>query len=41
MIYTGFDSPTLVAISSVLQFSNYSIPLQGHLALTQNPTEMM
>ena len=40
-MHTGFESPTLVAISSVLQFSNYNVPLQGHLALTQDPTEML
>ena len=37
----GFEYPTLVGISTVVRFNNYNTPLQGHLALTQNPTEMM
>lgn len=37
----GFDDPTLVAVSDNVSFKNYDVPLQGHLALSDDPTEMM
>lgn len=37
----GFEYPTLVGVSTVVWFNNYNTPLQGHLALTQDPTQMM
>ena len=37
----GLSNPTLVAISNTVSFENYNEPLQGHLALTGDPTEMM
>jgi len=37
----GFDDPSLAAVSGVVQFQNWNEPLQGHLALNGNPTEMM
>ena len=38
---TGFDDPTLVAVSDNVYFKNYNLPMQGHLALTGDPTEMV
>lgn len=37
----GLDNPTLVSISSNVKFKNYNEPLQAHLSLTGDPTEMM
>ena len=37
----GLDDATLVAVSSTVTFKNYNQPLQGHLALTDDPTEMV
>ena len=31
----------LLAVSEVVRFKNPNEPLQGHLALTEDPTEMM
>eukprot|EP00731_Ephydatia_muelleri_P012121 Em0006g1015a len=36
----GTSSPALQAVSEVVQFSNPNEPLQGHLALTTDPTQM-
>ena len=41
LLYAGFDDPELAAISPVIQFQNWNEPLQVHLALTGDPTEMM
>ena len=40
LMLSGFDNPTLVAISSTVHFWNYNSPMQGHLALTGDPTKM-
>ena len=40
LMLSGFDNPTLVAISNTLHFWNYNSPMQGHLALTGDPTKM-
>ena len=40
LMLSGFDNPTLVAISNTLHFWNYNTPMQGHLALTGDPTKM-
>lgn len=37
----GFEDPTLVAISGNVSFKNYDVPLQAHLALSDDPTEML
>ena len=37
----GFEDPTLVAVSDNVYFKNYNVPLQAHLALSDDPTEMM
>ena len=37
----GLDDATLVAVSDTVTFKNYDEPLQGHLALTGDPTEMV
>lgn len=39
--YAGFSKPTLAAVSGVVQFQNWNEPLQVHLSLTGDPTEMM
>ena len=36
-----FHDPVPVAVSETIQFRNWNEPLQGHLALTGDPTEMM
>ena len=37
----GFEYPLLVAVSNVVRFKNWNEPLQAHLALTGDPTEMV
>ena len=37
----GFENPSMVAVSDNVYFKNYDVPLQGHLALSTDPTEMM
>lgn len=39
--FPGLSNPTLVSVSNTVSFENYNEPLQGHLALTGDPTEMM
>jgi len=39
--HLGFEYPTLVAVSNVVRFQNWNEPLQAHLALTGDPTEMV
>ncbi len=40
--HTGLDDPTLVAVSEDnVVFKSYNVPLQGHLALTDDPSEMV
>jgi len=41
LLTTGLDDATLVAVSDTVTFKNYDEPLQGHLALTGDPTEMV
>ena len=41
LIILGFEYPLLVAVSSVVRFKNWNEPLQAHLALTGDPTEMV
>lgn len=36
----GLDTPTLLAESPAVDFENYHVPLQIHLALTTDPTQM-
>ena len=36
-----FQDPVPVAVTDKVQFRNWNEPLQGHLALTRDPTEMM
>ena len=36
-----FHDPVPVAVTEAIQFQNWNEPLQGHLALTGDPTEMM
>jgi len=36
----GLDNPVMLAKSAPIEFSNYHIPHQIHLAMTDNPTEM-
>lgn len=36
----GTSSPTLLAVSEIVQFANPNEPLQGHLALTTDPSQM-
>ena len=36
-----FSKATTLAVSEVVQFRNWNEPLQVHLALTGDPTEMM
>ena len=38
--YSDIDNPTLVATSNVVKFLNPSEPLQGHLMLTNDPTQI-
>ena len=40
LLFLGFDSPVLAAVSNAVTFKNPNEPLHGHLALTGNPTEM-
>ena len=40
-VIIGVDKPVLAAVSGIVQFTNPNEPLQGHLALTGDPTEMM
>lgn len=41
-LFTGStSSPVLLATSNILQFRNPYEPLQGHIALTGDPTEML
>lgn len=37
----GFEDPTLVAVSDTVYFQDYNIPLQGHLALSNDSSVMM
>ena len=37
----GSEDPVLLAVSDVITFQNYNEPLQGHLVLTNDPTEVM
>ena len=37
----GFEYPLLVAVSNVVRFKNWNEPLQAHLALTGDPTQMV
>ncbi len=37
----NFTDPVAVAVSEVVRFVNPNEPLQGHLSLTTDPTEMM
>lgn len=39
--YTGLGDPVLVAVTEILHFKYPNEPLQGHLALTEDPTTMM
>ena len=39
--YEGSEDPVLLAVSDVITFQNYNEPLQGHLVLTNDPTEVM
>jgi hypothetical protein len=39
--WAGFDNPVLAAVSDAITFKNPNEPLQGHLALTHNISEMM
>lgn len=41
LIILGFEYPLLVAVSNVVRFKNWNEPLQAHLALTGDPTEMV
>ena len=41
LFYAGFSKPSLAAVSGVVQFRNWNEPLQVHLSLTGDPTEMM
>ena len=41
MIISGFDNPTLAAVSNIVSFKNPNEPLHGHLALTNDVTEMV
>jgi hypothetical protein len=36
----GMKSPQLLAESAPIEFSNYHLPMQIHLALTNIPTQM-
>lgn len=36
----GLQTPTLLASSDAVEFSNYHVPLHLHLALTDDPTQM-
>jgi hypothetical protein len=36
----GLTTPTLLAVSDPVDFSNYHVPMHIHLALTQDPTQM-
>lgn len=40
LLFLGFDNPVLAAVSNAVTFKNPNEPLHGHLALTDNPTEM-
>ena len=39
--FVGFDNPTLAAVSNIVSFKNPNEPLHGHLALTNDITEMV
>ena len=39
--FAEFNDPLVVAVSDKIRFRNWNEPLQGHLALTGDPTEMM
>ena len=51
VLFTGLDTSeetvmfwsnyTTLAVSGVVRFQNWNEPLQAHLALTGDPTEMM
>ena len=41
LVFTGLDKPELVGQSSSLSFPNFNKPMHGHLALTDNYSEMM
>eukprot|EP00731_Ephydatia_muelleri_P012123 Em0006g1017a len=40
VVFGFFQGSSLKAVSSVVEFSNYNEPLQGHLALTSDTTSM-
>lgn len=40
VVFGFYQSSSLKAVSSVVEFSNYNEPLQGHLALTTDTTSM-
>jgi hypothetical protein len=37
----GLTNPTLLAVSEPVEFSNYHVPMQIHLAYTDDPTQMI
>lgn len=37
----GLDNPVLLAVSEPVEFSNYHLPMQLHLAYTDDPTQMV
>lgn len=37
----GLNDGTLVAVSDLVYFKNYNYPLQGHLSLTNDTTQMV
>eukprot|EP00731_Ephydatia_muelleri_P019818 Em0012g643a len=37
----GSQNPVLLAVSDIIQFQNYNEPLQGHLVLGDDPTEVI
>eukprot|EP00731_Ephydatia_muelleri_P019789 Em0012g614a len=37
----GSQNPVLLAVSDIIQFQNYNEPLQGHLVLSDDPTEII
>lgn len=41
IIHSGFNDATLVSVSENVYFKDYNVPLQGHLALSGDPTEML
>ena len=40
-LHIGFNNPVLSAVSNTLTFKNPNEPLQGHLSLTHNQSQMM